>query len=60
MSKKDYERFLLKIENLNKLVETINGSSEKYKLIINCRTHKEVVDLANKWGFEIDKRWGEY
>ena len=60
MSKRDYEKFLLKIENLNKLVELINDSPDKYQLFINCSTHQEVIELANKWGFEIDKRWGEY
>ena len=60
MSKKDYEKFVLKIENLNKLVELINNSPEKYQLMISCTNHKEVVDLANQWGFDIDKRWGEY
>ncbi len=59
MSRKDYERFLFKINQLNKLVELINDSPEKYKLFTNCKTHKEVVDLAKKWGFEIGKRWGE-
>tara|TARA_B100000579_G_C22460019_1_gene678480 strand:+ start:65 stop:247 length:183 start_codon:yes stop_codon:yes gene_type:complete len=59
MSKKDYEKFLLKIEQLNKLVKLINASPDKYQLIINCSDHKEVVDLAHQWGFEIDKRWGE-
>tara|TARA_B100001109_G_C18519288_1_gene315270 strand:- start:340 stop:522 length:183 start_codon:yes stop_codon:yes gene_type:complete len=60
MSKKDYEKFVLKIENLNKLVELINNSPEKYQLMISCTNHKEVVDLANQWGFDIGKRWGEY
>ena len=60
MTKKDYLKFLSKIDQLNKLVELVNSSPEKYQLIINCRTHKEVVDLTAKWGFEIDKRWGEY
>ena len=60
MSKKDYEKFVLKIENLNKLVELINNSPEKYQLMISCTNHKQVVDLANQWGFDIGKRWGEY
>ena len=60
MSKKDYEKFVLKIENLNKLVELINNSPEKYQLMISCTNHKEVVDLANQWGFDIGKRWGEF
>ncbi len=59
MSIKDYERFLYKIEQLNRLVELINASPEKYELIINCNTHEEVVKLAKQWGFEIGKRWGD-
>ena len=59
MTKKNYERFIYKIDQLNKLVKLINDSPEKYKLIIKCNTHQEVVELANKWGFEIGKRWGE-
>ena len=59
MTKKDYQRFLNKIDQLNKLVELINSSPEKYKLFIQCRTHHEVVELADKWGYKIGKRWGE-
>tara|TARA_Y100001968_G_scaffold306633_1_gene323630 strand:+ start:632 stop:811 length:180 start_codon:yes stop_codon:yes gene_type:complete len=59
MSRKDYEGFLHKIDQLNQLVDQINNSSEKYKLIINCETHEDVVDLAKQWGYEIGKRWGE-
>ena len=59
MSKHDFERFLFKIDQLNQLVELINNSPEKYKLFISCKTHDEVVDLANLWGYEIGKRWGE-
>tara|TARA_Y100001968_G_scaffold214929_1_gene197735 strand:- start:225 stop:407 length:183 start_codon:yes stop_codon:yes gene_type:complete len=60
MSKKDYEGFLYKIEQLNKLVELINNSPAKYNLFINCKTHQEVVELASKWGYEIGKKWGDY
>ena len=59
MSKTDYQRFLIKIDQLNKLVELINKSPEKYKLFISCETHDDVVELAKKWGYEIGKRWGE-
>ena len=59
MTKRDYERFLYKIDQLNKLVEFINQYPDKYNLFINCKTHNEVVELANKWGYEIGKRWGE-
>ena len=59
MSKKDYERFLDKIDQLNQLVRLINSSPEKYKLITCCKTHEDVVELAKLWGYEIGKRWGE-
>ena len=59
MSKKDYEGFLFKIDQLNQLVELLNNSSEKYKLFVSCKSHDEVVELAKRWGYEIGKRWGE-
>ena len=59
MAKKDYERFLYKIDQLNQFVESIQNSSERYQLIINCKTHDEVVELAKQCGYEIGKRWGE-
>ena len=59
MSKKDYVKFLFKIDQLNQLVELINKSPEKYKLFVSCKTHDDVVELSKKWGFEIGKRWGE-
>ncbi len=59
MTKKDYEKFLNKIDQLNQLVELIDNSPEKYQLIVNCKTHEDVVELAKVWGFEIGKRWGE-
>ncbi len=59
MAKKDYEKFLYKVEQLNNLVKSIDKSPEKYQLIIKCKTHEEVVSLAKLWGYEIGKRWGE-
>ena len=59
MAKEDYERFLYKIDQLNQLVELIRNSPEKYQLIISCKTHDDVVELAKQWGYEIGKRWGE-
>ena len=59
MAKKDYDDFLYKIDQLNKLVELVNNSPEKYQLMISCKTHEDVVELAKQWGYEIGKRWGE-
>tara|TARA_Y100001968_G_scaffold293767_1_gene299896 strand:+ start:167 stop:349 length:183 start_codon:yes stop_codon:yes gene_type:complete len=60
MTEENYQGFLYKINQLNKLVNEINDSPDKYRLFIKCKTHQEVVELANKWGYEIGKRWGEY
>jgi len=60
MSEKDFERFVYKIGQLNNLVELLNSNPEKYQLFVSCKTHQEVVELANKWGYEIGNRWGEY
>ena len=59
MTKYDFERFLFKIDQLNKLIEFIKQSPERYDLFIDCKNHNEVVALAKKWGFDIGKRWGE-
>ena len=59
MSKKDYESFLYKIDQLNQFVKLIKNSPDKYELIIRCQTHEDVVELAKQWGYEIGKRWGE-
>jgi len=60
MTKRDYQKFLYKINELNKLIKLIDESPEKYQLFIKCHTHQEVVELAKKWGYEIGNRWGEY
>ena len=60
MSQKDYDQFLNKINQLNKLVEFINESPQKHELVVNCKTHDDLILLANRWGFDISKRWGEH
>ena len=59
MSKRDLEKFLKKIDQLNLLVELIEKDLSKKEALSNCRTHEEVIKLTNSWGFEISKRWGE-
>ena len=60
MSQRDYDQFLNKINQLNKLVEFIKECPERHKLIVNCKSHDDLVSLANRWGFDISKRWGEH
>ena len=58
MSKSDLEKFLIKIDQFNLIVELIKKDLSK-KALSSCSTHEEVIELANSWGFQINKRWGE-
>ena len=59
MTKKDLEKFLRKIDQLNLIVELIEKDLSKKEALSRCRTHEEVINLTNSWGFQISKRWGE-
>ena len=59
MTKRDLEKFLKKIDQLNLIVEFIEKDSSKKEALSNCNTHEEVINLTNSWGFQINKRWGE-
>ena len=59
MTKKDLEKFIYKIEQLNKLLLLIEKSTKKKEELSKCSNHAEVIKLTKSWGFEIGKRWGE-
>ena len=59
MSKKDLDKFLDKICQLNAIVELINKSPIKKEQLIKCIDHEEVIELTKSWGFNIGERWGE-
>tara|TARA_B100000963_G_scaffold307713_1_gene282846 strand:+ start:225 stop:407 length:183 start_codon:yes stop_codon:yes gene_type:complete len=59
MSKRDLEKFINKIKQLNKILFLIEQSSEKKEELSKCSNHEEVIKLTKSWGFEIGKRWGE-
>ena len=59
MSISDLEKFLIKIEQLNLIVELIEKDMSKKEALISCATHEEVIELTNSWGFQISTRWGE-
>ena len=59
MTKKDLEKFIDKIEQLNKILLLIEKSSKKKEELCKCSNHEEVIKLTKLWGFEIGKRWGE-
>ena len=59
MSKSDLEKFLIKVDQLNLIVELIEKDISKKEALISCSTHEEVIELTNSWGFQIGSRWGE-
>ena len=59
MTKKDLEKFINKIDQLNEILLLIEKSHEKKVELSNCSNHEEVIKLTKSWGFEIGKRWGE-
>ena len=60
MTKKDLEKFINKIDQLNKILLLIEQSAKKKEELSKCSNHEEVIKLTKSWGFEIDKRWGEH
>ena len=59
MTKKDLDKFLDKISQLNSIVSLINESPKKKEELSRCKTHEEVIKLTTSWGFRIESRWGE-
>ena len=59
MTKKDLDKFINKIYQLNKILLLIEKSTEKKEELSKCSNHEEVIKLTKSWGFEIGKRWGE-
>ena len=59
MSKKDLDKFLKKISQLNAIVDLINDSPLKKEQLTKCIDHEEVIKLTKSWGFNIGERWGE-
>ena len=59
MTEENLEKFINKINQLNKILLLIEKSSEKREELSKCSNHDEVIKLTKSWGFEIGKRWGE-
>ena len=59
MSKRDLEKFINKIKQLNRILFLIEQSTEKKEELSKCSNHEEIIKLTKSWGFEIGKRWGE-
>ncbi len=59
MASRDLKRFLFKVNQLQKLVDSLYEVPGRKELLEACSTHDEVVHLAKTWGFDIGRRWGE-
>jgi len=59
MSKQDLEKFIRKVDQLQKLVNSFQEFPIRKEELEACSSHEEVVNLAKSWGFDIGKRWGE-
>ena len=51
--------FLLKIQQLQELAESLTEIPGRREELSACTNHNQVVKLAKSWGYEIGRRWGE-
>ena len=59
MAEQDLIRFLNKISQLQVLAERVQNDSSSREQLAACADHNQVVQLAQSWGFDIGRRWGE-
>ena len=59
MAEEDLQRFLLKVQQLNALVSSLDADPERRRQLAACSDHNAVVQLARQWGYRIGRRWGE-
>ena len=59
MAEADLLRFLDKVQQLQRLVESLKHEPSRRQQLAHCHDHNAVVALARDWGFEIGRRWGE-
>ena len=59
MAEQDLIRFLNKISQLQVLAERVQNDSSSREQLAACADHNQVVQLAQSWGFNIGRRWGE-
>ena len=59
MAEEDLQHFLLKVQQLNALVSSLDADPERRRQLAACSDHNAVVQLALSWGYSIGRRWGE-
>lgn len=59
MAEQDLHRFLNKVLQLQQMVESLKHQPERREQLAACDHHNQVVKLAQSWGYEIGRRWGD-
>ena len=59
MAEQDLIRFLNKISQLQSLADRVQNDANSRDQLAACADHNQVVQLAQSWGFDIGRRWGE-
>ena len=59
MSEQDLDKFIKKVNELNKLITSLDEIPGRRDLLSACETHDQVIQLTNSWGYQIGRRWGE-
>ena len=59
MAEQDLIRFLSKISQLQSLADRVQQDPSSRERLAACADHNQVVQLAQSWGFDIGRRWGE-
>ena len=60
MAEQDLIRFLNKISQLQSLADRVQQDANSRAQLVACADHNQVVRLAQSWGFDIGRRWGEH
>ena len=59
MTEENLEKFLEKVDQLQRMVQTLDDIPGRRESLAGCIDHNQVVHLAKSWGFEIGRRWGD-
>ena len=59
MAEADLKQFRHKVNQLNEMLNSVDRIPGRRELLVACKNHDEVVELAKRWGFSIGKRWGD-
>lgn len=59
MAESDLQRFINKVRQLQALVDSLDSVPGRRQQLAACQQHNQVVQLAESWGYDIGRRWGD-